>query len=65
MPAGRRLEQVHEFGAHRRMLLSPEVIVRAVLGAQETEDTCRLGETPGLPEVAASSKSKHSTWAQG
>ena len=36
MPAGRHLEQVYEFGAHRHILLSPEVIVRAVLGAQET-----------------------------
>ena len=33
MVAGRRLEQVYEFGAHMRILLSPEVIVRAVLGA--------------------------------
>ena len=31
--------------------LSPEVIVRAVLGAQETEDTCREGESPGLLEA--------------
>ena len=30
MPAGRRLEQVYEFGAQRRFLLSPEVIVRPV-----------------------------------
>ena len=51
MPAGRNLEQVYEFGAHSRMLLSPEVIVRAVLGAQETEDTCREGESPGVPET--------------
>ena len=43
---------------HRRIELSPEVIVRAVLGAQETEDTCREaatatapGETPGLSEL--------------
>ena len=60
MPAGRRLEQVHGFGAHRRiLLLSPEVIVRAVLGVQETE-ACReaaatttvpAGETPGLSEL--------------
>ena len=51
MPAGRHLGQVYEFGAHRRILLSPEVIVRAVLGAQETEDTCREGESPGLLEA--------------
>ena len=41
MPAGRRLGQVDGFGAHKRIQLSPEVIVRAVLGAQQTEDTCR------------------------
>ena len=52
MPAGRHLEQVHEFGAHKRMLLSPDVIVRAVLGAQETEDTCREGESPGFAEAS-------------
>ena len=51
MPAGRHWEQVCEFGAHRRILLSPEVNVRAGLGAQETEDTCREGERPGLPEA--------------
>ena len=51
MLAGRRLEQVYEFRAHRRILFSPEVIVRAVLGGQETEDTCREGEGPGLPEA--------------
>ena len=51
MPAGRHLEQVYEVGAHRRILLPPEVIVRAVLGAQETEDTCREGESPGLSEA--------------
>ena len=44
--AGRHLEQVYEFGAHRRVFLYPEVIVRAVLGAQETEDTCRECESP-------------------
>ena len=49
MPAGRHLEQVYEFGAHRRILLSPEVIVR--VGAQETEDTCKEGESPGLAEA--------------
>ena len=43
MLAGRRLEQGYKFSAHRRILLSTEVIVRAVLGAQETEDTCREG----------------------
>ena len=48
-PAGRRLEPVYEFAVHIRILLSPEVIVRVVLGAQETEDTCKEGETPGLP----------------
>ena len=37
MPAGRRLERVYRFGVHRRISLSPEVIVRAALGAQETE----------------------------
>ena len=51
MLAGRRLEQVYEFRALRRILLSPEVIVRAVLGGQETEDTCREGAGPGLPEA--------------
>ena len=51
MPAGRCLERVYGFGAHRRISLSPEVIVRAVLGAQETEDTCREGETLRLPEA--------------
>ena len=51
MLAGRRLEEVCEFGAHRRILRSPEVIVRAILGAQETEDPCREGEGPGLPEA--------------
>ena len=51
MPAGRHLEQVYEFGAHRRLLLSPAVIVRAVFGAQETEDTCREGESRGLSEA--------------
>ena len=51
MPAGRHLEQLYEFGAHRRILLSPEVNVRAVLGAQETEDTCKKGESPGGPET--------------
>ena len=57
---GRRLEQAYGLAAHRRFELSPEVIVRAVLGAQETEDTCREaaatatappGETPGLSEL--------------
>ena len=52
MPAGRRLERVYELAVHRCILLSPEVIVRAVLGAQETEDTCKEGETPGLPEIS-------------
>ena len=51
MPAGRHLEQVDEFGAHRRVLLCPEVILRAALGAQGTEDTCREGESPGLVEA--------------
>ena len=55
MLAGHRLEQVYEFRAHRRILLSPEVVVPAVLGAQETEDTCkdtcREGEGPRLPEA--------------
>ena len=51
MPACRHLEQVYEFGDHRRILLSPEVIVPAVLGAQETEDTCREGESPGPAEA--------------
>ena len=50
MPAGRHLGQVYEFGALRRILLSPEVNAR-VLGAQETEDTCREGESPGLAEA--------------
>ena len=53
MPAGRRLERVYRFGVHRRISLSPEVIVRAALGAQETEDTCKEGETPGLPEASS------------
>ena len=44
MPVGRHLEQVYEFGAQRRIQLSPDVIVRAVLGTQETEDTCKEGE---------------------
>ena len=48
---GHHSDQVYEFGAHRRILLSPEVIVRTVLEAQETEDTCREGESPGLPEA--------------
>ena len=51
MPAGRRLEQLYTFKTRRPILLSTEVIVRAVLGAQETEDTCREVETPGLPEA--------------
>ena len=29
MPAGRHMERAYEFGAHKRILLSPEVIVRA------------------------------------
>ena len=49
MPAGRRFEQVYEFGAYRSTLLFPEVIVRAVLGAQEPEDMWREGEGPGPP----------------
>ena len=52
MPAGRRLERVYGFGALRRISLSPEVIVRGFLGAQETEDTCREGETAGMPEAS-------------
>ena len=40
-PAGRHVEQVYGLGALRRTQLSPEVTVRAVLGAQETENTCR------------------------
>ena len=50
-PIPTTMEQVYEFGAHRRILLSPKVIVREVFGAQETEDTCREGETPGLLEA--------------
>ena len=46
-PVGCHLEQVYGFGALRRFQLSPEVIVRAVLGAQETEGTCR--EIPCRP----------------
>ena len=53
MPAGRHLEKVYEFGAQERISLSPEVIMRAVQGAQETEDTCREGGTPGLPQASA------------
>ena len=34
MLAGRHLEQVHEFRAQKRISLSPEVIMRAVQGAQ-------------------------------
>ena len=53
MPAGRHLEQVYEFRSELTGApCSPEVIVRAVLGAQETEDTCREGERPGLPEAS-------------
>ena len=44
-PAGRHLEKVYGFGALRRILMSPEVTVRAVLGAQETEDTSRKRDT--------------------
>ena len=61
MPAGRHLQQVYEFGAHRRILLSTEVIVRAVLGAQETEDTCRDGESPGPAEASQPPAAKADT----
>ena len=39
MLAGRRLERVNELRVHRR-------------GTQETEDTCKESETPGLPEIS-------------
>ena len=49
MLAGRRLVRVYGFGVQRR-IFSPKVVVRTVLGALETEDTCEEGETPGLLE---------------
>ena len=43
--------------------------MRSILGAQETEDTCREGGTPSLPEMGRTAlplpdASRHSTWTR-
>ena len=52
MLVGRPFDQFYEFGVQRRAFnFSPEIIARAVFGAQETEDTCEEGE--GFAPLAA------------